>query len=104
MVEVKSSEGVVEGVEGVFSYNVLACNVTKIEESVEGLDDVSGHITLQRVHEHLGCIENESLHCRYSCYLHQGLRIISCPLFEPPALLEPLEPGEKRHYCDTANF
>ena len=46
VVEVKSSEGVVEGVEGVFSYNVLVCNVTKIEESVEGLDDISGHITL----------------------------------------------------------
>ena len=45
-VEVKSSEGVVKGVEGVFGYNILACNVTKIEESVEGLDDISGHITL----------------------------------------------------------
>ena len=45
-VEVKPSEGVVEGVEGVFSYNVLACNVTKVKESVEGLDDISGYITL----------------------------------------------------------
>ena len=45
-VEMKSSEGGVEGIKGVFGYNVLACDVTKIEESVEGLDDISGYITL----------------------------------------------------------
>ena len=52
-VMVKSSKRSVEGIEATFSDNILMCDITEIEEHVEGLDDIPGHIALECVHEDL---------------------------------------------------
>ena len=43
----KPSERGIEGVERIFSEDIFACNVTEIEECVEGLDDITGYITFE---------------------------------------------------------
>lgn len=57
---VESSECDVKGVEGIFSENILACNVAEVEECIKSLDDVRMYIAFECVDEDLAGLSTSS--------------------------------------------
>ena len=53
MVVMESFEGDIKGIEGIFSENILACNVAEIEECFECLGDIHRDIAFECVQKDL---------------------------------------------------
>lgn len=52
-VVVESFKGSIEGVERIFSEDILMCDVTEVEECIEGFDDVHVYMAFKCIHKDL---------------------------------------------------
>jgi len=69
-VVVKPLECSVKSAERIFRENILACDVTEVEEGIEGLDDIGRYITFKCVDEDLAGLSIWSGTVNLNPYLH----------------------------------
>ena len=100
-VVVEPLQCVVERIEGVFCENVLACDITEIEECIEGLDDIRRYVTFECMDENLATVNIRGSTVAATLHLHQRLRIIAGPLLEVPSLFKSSEAGKEGSQCDA---